>query len=293
MGLSVYKNGYKAMKKGFTNIDNSWKPIKNIYTNINNSWKIVYKNAPAPFTKIFNSSTIWTIPEGIDKVDVWVVGGGGGGNVKAYDSNIGGGGGGSGYVRYVEDFSLAEYVGPYTTSTIQVEIGAGGEGDLTWHGEGDGNKSRFGSSGKNCVYAYGGVKYESDSKRHKGGNGGSGGGGAGRGHSSSESNRNAGDGGRNGHDGKSTIYIDGGGKGDKVSTLCPINNIYYAGGGGGGTVENRGGKSGKGYDGGGDGYWDVGYRATSNTGGGGGGSGANIAYSGDGGSGIVIIRWKG
>ncbi len=228
----------------------------------------------------------------IDEVDVFLVGGGGGGRYQ---------GGGGGYVRSFFNVSFE--------SPVSVVVGNGGLG--TWtdaiNPARDGEKSSFG------VYDADGGFGNYPSTTFAGYDGGSGstayfdGGGS----------SSPGPGGSDGSDGLAAMQAGNmheGGIGQGFSTRL-FNQKYnestskwetidpssvatlYAGGGGGGRGASTSGQSLGGAGGGGYGSPD-GYAAggdgTSNTGGGGGGGGGSGGSKpGNGGSGIVIVRWGG
>ena len=237
-----------------------------------------------------------------DRVDYLVVAGGGGGGASA------GGGGGAGGMR----FSSATYCGPcaagsaltVSASTYPVTVGSGGIGafpsdstsgsnsvfsTITSTGGGRGGSNQFpGTNGSNGGSAGGGSgpgsagcgnsPATSPAQGTPGGNGGSNVGGGGGGHSQS---------GRGG----STPGEQGDG-GDGTSISISGSSTAYAGGGGG-SSNCGGGVAGTGGTGGGaNGSFDGGAAAgTANTGGGGGGGRCCVAQ-GNGGKGIVIIRYK-
>jgi hypothetical protein len=99
--------------------------------------------------------------------------------------------------------------------------------------------------------------------------------------------------GQDGYEASSIAY--GGNGGDGVSNSITGTATYYGGGGGGagdktGSSDEVAGQGGLG--GGGDGSQGQAQSGTSNTGGGGGGQLNNLGYGGgDGGSGVVIIRY--
>jgi hypothetical protein len=249
-------------------------------------------------------SHTWTVPEGVSEVDVLVVGGGGGGG-----SNYGGGGGAGGLI-FEENYGVS--------GDISVEIGDGGAGSATTSvAATNGGNSIFGS-----LTAIGGGKggngAQTTTALGNGGDGGSGGGGGG--HSDVDpyvlggvGTTNQGNDGGDGYSGSTTTERSGGGGGgaNQVgSNSAPqqggaggvgsyLGNIFgdnygengwFAGGGGGGVVEVGSGGLG-GVGGGGDGGHGVaGENALANTGGGGGAGGIEL-IGGNGGSGIVIIRY--
>lgn len=79
-------------------------------------------------------ATTWTVPRGVTKVWVLVIGGGGGGG-----SDEGGGGGAGGFIEST-DFSVTPQ------SSISVQIGAGGAGSR------DANTDR-GANGGNSIFS--------------------------------------------------------------------------------------------------------------------------------------------
>ena len=224
-------------------------------------------------------------------VEYLIVAGGGGGGLC-----YGGGGGGGGFLTGFTQAIIA-------TGSYSIVVGAGGTNRSNSSGNGGqgNNSSAFGQT------AVGGG-YGGGSCGQVGGSGGSGGGGSSTGGatrsggsgtsgqgfaggtSSINLNTNWGGGG-GGAGGAASLYEGGPGKISKI-TGTPT---YYAGGG-------RGSKSGStapgGIGGGGSGGIALAAGvadATANTGGGGGGSiiSGGVGTSGLGGSGVVIIRYKG
>jgi hypothetical protein len=243
---------------------------------------------------------------GID-VEVLVVAGGGGGG---YNHSGGGGGGG---VVYNNATGLA------SGQIVNVVIGtggAGGRGNVNGHYQGDnGGNSAFGA-----IIAYGGG---GGGSRHDGaaplgeGNGavgGSGGGGGGRDAGNTDylgGNPISGQGFKGGNGFRDSFPASGGGGGGAgaaganansyrggdggsgISNNITGTSVFYGGGGGGGSYGPSGGIAGTGGPGGGGNGSAAlnvnGYDGTTNTGGGGGGA---IPNGGDGGSGVVIVRYS-
>lgn len=244
-------------------------------------------------------------------VDILVVGGGGGGGNT---DNSNGGGGGAGGLIYIPGFNIS-------TASHAVTIGAGGAGSN------NGGHTTFGPGTPAYLIAYGGGHGGGGPRgsMYNASPGGSGGGGSGfdqdtaagtgsqptaPGNSGTYGYGNAGtaigsyyaDGG-GGAGGPavpgSLQYAVDGGSGRQypgftgpligVPALNPLSG-YYAGGGGGG----YGGAGGAGGGGAGSPHGGVGngYSAVTNSGGGGGGSyGFQFYYGGNGGPGIVVIRY--
>ncbi|MEY4164391.1 MAG: hypothetical protein RL419_233, partial [Actinomycetota bacterium] len=266
------------------------------------------------FTSV--GSTTWTVPQGVTSVDVLVVGGGGSGG---HDE---GGGGGAGLFIERNSYAIS---GDVSNGTITVVVGAGGVGTTTT-GQ-NGSESRFGSL-RAPGGGRGGDANQAAASNYTGQNGGSGGGGAGEnglysgsgglarnsvgtspsaaageygnnGGAGSESSTRGGGGGGAGGAGVSGGSTAAGGAG-RSSSISGTATIYAAGGGGGRGNSSTsgggvGGSSGVGGDGG-----DGDTQATSGaagTGSGGGGAGGDVAGTandyrgGDGGSGIVIVRY--
>lgn len=251
---------------------------------------------------IVTSSQSWSIPSGVTKLDVAVVGGGGGAASTTVaqpwiDAAAGGGGGGG--------VSVCTKISVTPGSSVTVTVGAGANWANTFPQDGgDGSPSSFGTS---CT-ADGGKGGKKSTSAALGGQGGvSGNGNAGGSASySGTQNKYAGGGGGGagaaGADGvgdANTAYKAGnGGAGLKLSTvatpgLFATDNNYYGGGGAGGgwngynvNVPGSGGIGG----GGGD-RQGFGNTGVANTGGGGqGGSGPGWGGAA-GGSGVVKIRY--
>ncbi len=275
------------------------------------------------YNEYFTSGTISKIFNTNVSCDILLVGGGGAGGAGSSPDGAGGtryanckGGGGGGDVIYVSNYLFV--AGTYTfkignggissyevntratngenttislNNTIILGAGGGGAGAGIQNGGGN-NGSQIlessgggGGSGVSSIYkATGGTGYNLSGIKVSG-NGGTGFGG---------DNAGGGGGGSYG-DGEnlpnSYGFPQNGGKGG-TGTLSDITGVesYYGGGGGGGTA--TGGTGGNGTHGGGNGGYST-TNATAgitNTGGGGGG-GRNDNAGGNGGSGIIIIRY--
>lgn len=232
--------------------------------------------------------------------DVLVVAGGGGGGMIT--GNVGAGGGGAGGLLAFTSQSLAAGTG------FSCTVGAGGNGATTQGNGTVGVDSQFGA----LALVKGGGR---GAYNGAGGTGGSGGGGnnaaggaatSGQGNAGGSSNSTAvggGGGGAGTAGGNGVGSTDTGGTaGNGVNTYSAWATAtgtgvsgYYAGGGAGGGFTGDGSYNPRpgGLGGGGNG-WVSGTSATSgrvNTGGGGGGGSSANGTAGNGGSGIVIIRY--
>jgi hypothetical protein len=259
-------------------------------------------------------SFTWTVPTGAINVEYLVVGGGGGGAVPALSGgNAAGGGGGGGQVR---TGSMSVTPG----QQLQVQVGSGGLGErrnqagTRLRSASGGNQSSFGSviaSGGGVGTYSGGISGNNNSGgSHTSGSGGentqwsSGGGGGGAGGSGGNATTTSGGQGGPGTYVSMTGQTYGGGGGGAWITLS-INpepdqssrGNFYTGGWGGSGGGGHGGTT--------KADWagvpepiDV-SSGQANTGGGGGGNAARApgngdsftASGGDGGSGIVVVRY--
>lgn len=275
--------------------------------------KAVYKGdtklwaSTEPFVITFTESTTWVVPDGVDKVDVFLVGGGGAGGYGLSISNAlvpyGGGGGGGGYTLTRLNYGVVE------GQEIAVVIGAGGKAS-SYSQSGDGGVSSFGTLTVNG--GKGGYRKQYNSNNgtlgtNAGGAGGSGGGGG-----NIASVCAAGVGGSDGATPpitKEGNYSSESGTGQGTTTRAfgeSTGTLYAGGGGGGGSSLNyydytskSAGAGGLG-GGGKGGTYGPGTPGTPNTGGGGGGGGCYFTSNdydawvgGDGGSGVVIVRYNG
>jgi len=239
-----------------------------------------------------------TFPSSITEVEVLVVAGGGGGG-----GTIAGGGGGGGLL-----YNLSH---PVTATNYTVVVGSGGLGALGYN-----SAEQTGRNGTNSSF---------DTLIARGGGGGAGWsgyppavGGSGGGASAGGTTGAAGISGQGNKGGNYVTNYGGGGGGASTEgdwgvgynnatggngTMYNISgtDTYYAGGGGGGvrSTTNQPGSQG-GLGGGGAGYnisqKNVSQNGINGTGGGGGGAGYNggnagVRIGGQGGSGIVIIRY--
>lgn len=201
------------------------------------------------------TSGSWTVPAGCRKVDVFLVGGGAGG---AYNA------GGGGYTNTVMDVAVTP------GEIIKYIIGEGGK-----YGGMNGDAGPGGETSFATFSADGGSIVNNNSV--KGGDGGSGG--AGYTHATGGLDGGDGNHGNSGNDGDSFP----GGKGQGTSTRCPFTGkLYSTGGSTGRNIVNPTGNWGS--------NPNTQYRhGSNNSGEGGSGSGW---YGGNGGSGIIILRYK-
>jgi len=252
------------------------------------------------------------------EVEVLIVGGGGGGGDHSFNSGTqtGGGGGGAGGLVYYgpESPRVAESFSVETGEVIPVAVGAGGARGSSGRGH-NGQASSFGA-----VVAQGGGGGGGRTGQEAGAAGGSGGGAGysaspgagvpGQGHGgggaySPAANYGGGGGGGAGSLGGTAPQPAGGVGGAGLAYAISGVLTHYAGGGGGG-VGNYGTEAERGLGGlGGGGHGGYGEPLSDatdglpNTGGGGGGSGrgGNLggsspwSFGGDGGAGVVIVRY--
>lgn len=238
-------------------------------------------------------------------VDVLAVGGGGAGGKDSTYSGANNGGGGAGGYQYIQNFSMS------SPQSYAVTVGAGGTvstrngqnstfSTITAIGGGAGGDSSNGYAGQNGGSGGGGVQlYAARSIGSQGNSGGyrayeggcsgsmdtSGGGGGAGGvggnmQPCSWTSASGGPGLSNSISGVATYYAGGGGAGNDSSTHADAYGMGGIGGGGNGARRDHND--------------DI--TGIANTGGGGGGGGFYTFYwtcpGGDGGSGIVIIRYR-
>ena len=235
----------------------------------------------------FTSSGTFTPILGDGVVEYLVVAGGGGGG------RTDGGGGGAGGFKTDTDYAVLADIA-YT-----ITIGGGGAGSSSG--------TSIGTQGSNSIFnditstgGGGGASFQSVN----GGSGGSGGGASGSGGSVGTGivgqGTNGGNGaasaggGGGGHtaSGSNAIANTGGHGGAGTSSSISGSSVAYAGGGGGGdNTGTIGGNAGTGGGGTGGGSTVAPTNGTINTGGGGGGKGDAGSNGGNGGSGIVIVRY--
>lgn len=261
-------------------------------------------NAPAVESFTTTGSFTFNVPTGISVVRVLAIGGGGSGGTQ-----VGGGGGAGGMVEH------SSY--PVTPGgTVSGNIGAGGEGFPTGGGPGPGN---FANPGTNTTFGnitalgggaggnHSGPQPQNGQPGGSGGGGGSSGGnqpggsatqgpsGGGTGYGSSGGHGHGGwagggGGGAGGSGANASSGSTGGDGGSGRSNDITGSSVTYAGGGGGG---QPGGQRSGGSGGGGQGG-DAsvqGQPGTNNLGGGGGGVRDASGGAGDGGTGVVIVRY--
>lgn len=281
---------------------------------------LVFATAPTtPTTNQSSTSRTWTVPASVSSVDVFIVGGGGGGGMSNGSVPTGGGGGGGGIVA-ATSYSVTP------SSSITITTGAGGQGGNCSPGNPGGN-STFGSLiaagggfGGGCGPAYGGpggsaggahwgqpqglagqptlgTPSNGSNIQSYGGNGGksyphgqagdgisAGGGGGGGATTNGSDAMQPGD--------VSTGIGGNGGEGLANNWRTDSNVIYGAGGGGQGRAVQGIGGTNAGTASGTNAAGGAGIDAVDTTGaGGGGGYRQGGGRAGDGGSGIVIVKF--
>jgi hypothetical protein len=254
----------------------------------------VYHTFPysGTFTPLQNLTVDYLVVAGGGGAAGYNAGGAGAGGLRSTVTATGGGG------------SLESALSLTSGTNYTVTVGAGGAG-------GNASTTSVGNNGSNSVFStitsIGGGKTEQNQNGSSGGSGGGGygatgtskTGGAGTanqgyagGNNFTSPNYSAGGGGGAGAVGGNGTSTTSGSGGNGVAVSITGTSVTYAGGGGGGyTVDTalRGlGGTGGGGDGGASG--NPGSAGTANTGGGGGG-GAHLQAGGNGGSGIVIVRY--
>ena len=248
---------------------------------------------------VFNTDGDLTIEQGFFVDYLIVGGGGGGGNVSNTFVDAGGGGGGAG--RFVEEpnkqLSAVDY---------SISVGAGGAVALSAgvNGSNGGNSEAFGQSAPGGGGGCGGNVSGNDGGSGGGGRRDSGGGAQaasplsgfgndGGSNMTGLAGDGAGGGGGAGSAGSAYSSSSGGDGGDgRQSSITGTNLWYAAGGGGGGAQNDPAGLGGNGIGGNGANDNNAATSGAANTGSGGGG-GNNSRIGADGGSGVVIVRYKG
>lgn len=247
---------------------------------------------------IFNASGTFTPFQNLTCDYLVIAGGGAGGRQH------GGGGGAGGYRTSVgtsgANSAAESALNLLANTAYTVTIGAGGTAIADSNNRGpSGSNSTF-----STITSTGGGGGGTRSTVVSGGNGGSGGGGgyAGAGgtgtalqglNGGTDTNGMGAGGGGASTAGSGTTSTKGGNGGSGIASTISGTSVTRAGGGGGGTQGAQGDR-GLGTGGGGDGGWNGGNgtSATANTGGGGGGGGnVSTLEAGNGGSGIVIVRY--
>jgi len=257
-----------------------------------------------------SSSVTPVAPSYPSAVEYLVVAGGGGGG-GGWDNNAGGGGGGAGGYLTATGYSVS------AGSPITVTIGAGGSRGFT---DPENETQGFATNGSNSVFGGitstgGGRGGGTGASGNVPGNGGSGGGAtiggrtagtgtSGQGFRGGNLTSTAEGGGGGGGAGAQGVDAVGGTQlgtagGNGLQSSITGTATYYAGGGGGGSSQTQpsgasGGLGGGGTGGGGGNGSNNGDSGTTNSGGGGGGGKRSLEarYAGNGGSGVVIIRYS-
>lgn len=231
--------------------------------------------------ELYESGTLTLSP---GTYDIFLVGGGGSGTRRT-DTSVAGqtGGGGGGYTFTQNAVEIL------TKTDFTVSVGAGGYLAA-------GSASTIVSADASINYTAAGGKFissDSVSSWTRGANGGSGGGGGGNSYGGSGGS-DGGNGVRGGNPGNSGF--GGTGQGTTTRMFGEEGGTLFGGAGGGGGDDSggAGGAGGGGSGGYGASSHDSGSPGTANTGGGGGGGGQfrTTNTPGQGGSGIVIVRWN-
>jgi hypothetical protein len=248
------------------------------------------------------TTTSWTCPAGVTRIEVLVVAGGGGGG----GGNNAGGAGGAGGLVYTSAFSVVP------TTVYTVTAGAGGTGGTVNTGNATaGNNSSF-STLIATGGGQGGFASAANTPGYAGGSGGGGGayttgtpsGGngvngqgfnGGAGFATASNQCGGGGGGGAGGPAANSTQTQAGAGGIGLQFSISGTPTYYAGGGGGGAYQPNGsiavGIGGLG-GGGTGGLSSAATAGTASTGGGGGGAGYPSTTGGNGGSGVIIIRYS-
>ncbi|MDW5300762.1 MAG: hypothetical protein SA378_11610 [Sedimentibacter sp.] len=188
------------------------------------------------------NGTSWTVPSGVNRIWVWMCGGGAGGNKGGSSSNIGGAGGASGQPTFFTQAVTAGQVLPYS-------IGAGSAGRSTVDTTSGGKATAGGDTVFNGVTAKGG-QVTTETNAGYGGKGGAGGGAG-----AYNSNGAAGGSGLTlSNGGTCSPYTGGAGSGIELLQTggkCPFNNVTYCGAGGGSGMRTNASNGGAGGAGGG------------------------------------------
>lgn len=300
------------IKKTYLGINGVARKVKKIYIGVNGVARLAWQGTVPAGQVIFTSSQVWTVPDGVRKVDIFCVGGGGGGYLGSSYSSGGasGAGGGSGYTKTVLNADVS------SGAQYSVTVGTGGNSNAYWPTVSAGTSS-FGSlcSASGGYQGFAGVSTFDYGRNYS--NGGSAGGNGAFNHNAQYVGETytdmpvangASDGGSSSQKGRYndeyniTKTIPG--QGTTTRAFSESYGTLYAGGGGGGaacfsTSGGIGGAGGGGNGGGGgsDSLGKNGDPGIPNTGGGGGGGQPPFYVSGvsgsggAGGAGIVIVRW--
>jgi len=289
-----YQNGSSSFTSGISNIPNINSLIRlNFFRGKNKAAIIVQSGGTIIPQTISNTNDLYlSFPHNGSqysiqcvrtiRVQLLVVAGGGSGGRNDRADNRGGGGGGAGGLIYMQNYTLAQ--GTYT-----IIVGAGGT-----RGSSRGNNG--GNSSIGTIVATGGGGGGGANVNTSGSSGGSGGGGGdyggGGGGGTGTANQGFNGGNSDGNSGYGGGGGGGGGGSGSVGESSPSSGLIYGLGGSGksinitgvSTTYAKGGNGGPWYGGGNA------VNASNNLGNG--GDGARFADAGNGGSGIVIIRYS-
>jgi hypothetical protein len=277
-------------------------------SDVDRAFSILVK-APVITSYTATGSSTFNVPTGISSVQVLVVaGGGGGGGATGFE--VGGGGGAGGYI-----YTASQPVTP--GGSVPVTVGSGGTGAPNQSTQppnssgdiapGKGGNSAFGPITATGGGIGGGQYWDGQPGGSGGGDAGNigdstggpgtpGQGNAGGGSYNEAAASTGGGGGGAAAAGSNGVPGSGGAGGAGSSVSITGSSVQYAGGGGGGGPHGGGGSGGAGGAGGGGAGSTLNNTATpgtTNRGGGGGGCGSSPGgkTSGNGGPGIVIVRY--
>lgn len=258
----------------------TYKNATRVYTEIKDGAIISATPQQLKGKVVITSSQTWTVPEGVEFIDVFLVGAGGGAKVNYNEVLSNQGGGGGGYTKTIKNIA----VNPGSKHSVTIGAGVVGEAGGTTRFDNhsaNGGATAFRPNHGGKGGSAGGMNGWIDNAEQGASDGRSCGNTPGQGSTTKEFGENNG-----------TLYSGGGGGGATGSDSSSWITVYPAkgGAGGGGKGGSRVEKSGwgsrctKGVDG------------TPGTGGGGGGCVAEgelsaSSYHTQGGSGVCIIRW--
>lgn len=249
----------------------------------------------------------WTVPTGVTAIDYLIVAGGGGGGGRH------GGGGGGGGLLSASSFDVSEIA----TTSVTVGVGGNGSPYLDNNSSINSTSARTQRGGDSIAFGLtangGGAGVGKANPANASDiNGGSGGGGdsssstkgqatgfgigfaGGQGFNNSSGGWSGGGGGGAGSTGSNATFGVGGTGGAGASSPITGASLIYAAGGGGASESNSPGAGGSSGVGGTAGYQSNGSNGMDGRGGGGGGAGHSTVWAfkgGDGGDGIVIVRY--
>ncbi|SHO53711.1 glycine-rich domain-containing protein [Anaerocolumna xylanovorans] len=120
-GMYVGVNGVaRKVKKMYVGVNSVARKVKKVYVGVNGVARLAWQGTVPAGQVTFTSSQLWTVPEGVSKIDIFCVGGGGGSLSTGGSKYTAITGAGSGYTSTVKNINVVP------GQQIPITVGAGG-----------------------------------------------------------------------------------------------------------------------------------------------------------------------